>query len=199
MEDVKRLLSDPEVTSARLVVNPEKMVVDEARRTYTYLGLFGYGVDGVVVNRVLPEAVDDPYFAGWRAIQAKHMETIISSFPDIPVLPLRLFDEEMVGVERLRLLAGELYGERDPVRGFTATSPFTVEEHDNEVTLNMAAPFVDKADLEVLRHGDELYVTVGPYRRSFVLPDSLRRREVSRARLEEGSLLVTFTETGRSR
>ena len=199
VEDVKRLLSDPEVTSARLVVNPEKMVVDEARRTYTYLGLFGYGVDGVVVNRVLPEAVDDPYFAGWRAIQAKHMETIISSFPDIPVLPLRLFDEEMVGVERLRLLAGELYGERDPVRGFTATSPFTVEEQDNEVTLNMAAPFVDKADLEVLRHGDELYVTVGPYRRSFVLPDSLRRREVSRARLEEGSLLVTFTETGRSR
>ena len=97
VEDVKRLLSDSEVTSARLVVNPEKMVVDEARRTYTYLGLFGYGVDGVVVNRVLPAAVDDPYFAGWRTIQAKHMETIISSFPDIPILPLRLFDEEMVG------------------------------------------------------------------------------------------------------
>ncbi len=196
VEDVKRLLSDPEVTSARLVVNPEKMVVDEARRTYTYLGLFGYGVDGVVVNRVLPEAVDDPYFAGWRAIQAKHMETIITSFPDIPVLPLRLFDEEMVGVERLRRLAGELYGARDPVRGFTATSPFTVQEQDNEVTLSMAAPFVDRGDLEVLRHGDELYVTVGPYRRSFVLPDSLRRRQVSRARLEEGSLLVTFAETG---
>ena len=196
VEDVKRLLSDPEVTSARLVVNPEKMVVDEARRTYTYLGLFGYGVDGVVVNRVLPEAVDDPYFAGWRAIQAKHMETIITSFPDIPVLPLRLFDEEMVGVERLRRLAGELYGARDPVRGFTATSPFTVQEQGTEVTLTMAAPFVDRGDLEVLRHGDELYVTVGPYRRSFVLPDSLRRRQVSRARLEEGSLLVTFAETG---
>ncbi len=60
----------------------------------------------------------------------------------------------------------------------------------------MAAPFVDRGDLEVLRHGDELYVTVGPYRRSFVLPDSLRRRHVSRARLEEGSLLVTFAETG---
>jgi arsenite/tail-anchored protein-transporting ATPase len=196
VEDVKRLLSDSEVTSARLVVNPEKMVVDEARRTYTYLGLFGYGVDGVVVNRVLPAAVDDPYFAGWRTIQAKHMETIISSFPDIPILPLRLFDEEMVGVERLRRLAGELYGVRDPVRGFSATSPFTVEEQDNEVTLSMAAPFVDRGDLEVLRHGDELYVTVGPYRRSFVLPDSLRRRQVSRARLEEGSLRVTFAETG---
>ncbi len=196
VEDVKRLLSDPEVTSARLVVNPEKMVVDEARRTYTYLGLFGYGVDGVVVNRVLPEAVDDPYFAGWRAIQAKHMETIITSFPDIPVLPLRLFDEEMVGVDRLRTLAAELYGVRDPVRGFSATSPFTVVEQDNEVTLSMAAPFVDRGDLEVLRHGDELYVTVGPYRRSFLLPDSLRRRQVSRARLEEGSLQVTFAEAG---
>ena len=60
IDDVKELLSQPDVTSARLVVNPEKMVIDEARRTYSYLGLFGYGVDGVVVNRVLPDLVADP-------------------------------------------------------------------------------------------------------------------------------------------
>ncbi len=192
IESVKRLLADPLVTTARLVVNPEKMVVDEARRTYTYLGLFGYGVDGVVVNRVLPDEVADPYFSRWRSIQEGHLRTIAASFPDVTILPLRLFDEEMVGVERLRKVAVELYGERDPIKGFVGSSPFTVTEGKGDVTLELAVPFAEKREVDVLRHGDELYVTVGPYRRSFVLPDSLRRRTVARALLEGGALRVTF-------
>ena len=100
-----------------------------------------------------------------------------------------------MGIELLRRLAGELYGERDPIRGFTATSPFTVQEHEGEVTLRLTTPFVGRDEVDVLRHGDELYVTVGSYRRSFVLPDSLRRREVTKARLDGGALLVTFSET----
>ncbi len=192
VEEVKRLLADVAVTSARLVLNPEKMVIEEARRTFTYLGLFGYGVDGVVVNRVLPDLVSDPYFDRWRSIQKGHLDAIDAAFADIPRLQLRLFDDEMVGTDRLRLLAGELYGELDPVKGLTARSPFTVAETNGEVVLKMQVPFVDKGDLDVFRHGQELYVQVGPYRRSFILPDSLRRRQVTRARLEHGVLRVTF-------
>jgi arsenite-transporting ATPase len=101
IEGVKKLMADPAVTSARLVVNPEKMVIDEARRTYSYLGLFGYGVDGVVINRVLPEEVADPYFERWRAIQKGHLDTVEDAFAEVPRLRLRLFDDEMVGVDRL--------------------------------------------------------------------------------------------------
>ncbi len=192
VEKVKALLSDPNTTSARLVVNPEKMVIDEARRTFTYLGLFGYGVDSVVVNRVLPDAVSDPYFDRWRSIQKGHLDAIDSGFADVPRLRLRLFDDEMVGVEKLRQMAEELYGAKDPITGFTAKSPFKVTEKGGEIVMEMKVPFVDRGDLDVFRHGSELFLQVGPYRRSFVLPDTLRRREVTRAKLEKGLLRVSF-------
>ena len=194
IEGVKELMSDPAVTSARLVVNPEKMVIDEARRTYSYLGLFGYGVDGVIVNRVLPQEVADPYFERWRAIQKGHLDTVEDAFAEVPRLHLRLFDDEMVGIDRLRFMAGELYGQRDPILDFTATHPFRIIEVDGGVAMEMDIPFVDKTDLDVYRHGHELYIQVGPYRRSFILPDALHRREVTRARLDEGTLTVSFAD-----
>jgi arsenite-transporting ATPase len=194
IEGVKELMSDPAVTSARLVVNPEKMVIDEARRTYSYLGLFGYGVDGVIVNRILPQEVADPYFERWRAIQKGHLDTVEDAFAEVPRLHLRLFDDEMVGVDRLRFMAGELYGERDPIADFTATHPFRIIEADGGLAMEMDIPFVEKTDLDVYRHGHELYIQVGPYRRSFILPDALHRREVTRARLDEGTLTISFAD-----
>ena len=193
VEAVKQLLSNNEITSARLVVNPEKMVVNEARRTYTYLSLFGYSIDGVVINRVLPDQVDDPYFAQWHKVQKRHIENIHESFADVSILPLRLFDKEMTGVDRLRELAGELYGEHDPISGYKASAPFDVRDTDDgEVIMTLGMPFAEKAELDVVRTGDELYITVGPYRRSFVLPDSLKRRSVAGAALTDGQLVVTF-------
>jgi arsenite-transporting ATPase len=192
VEEVKRLLADASVTSARLVINPEKMVIDEARRTFTYLSLFGYGVDGVVVNRVLPDLISDPYFDRWRSIQKGHLDTIDAAFADVPRLRLRLFDDEMVGIDRLRELASELYGPIDPVAGLTARSPFRVEESGGELALVMKVPFVERGELDVFRHGHELYVQVGSYRRSFMLPDTLQRRQVTRAKLEAGVLSVSF-------
>jgi len=193
VEQVKQLLSDPALTSARLVVNPERMVIDEARRTYTYLALFGYGVDGVVINRVLPDVVSDPYFERWRAIQAGHLDTIDDAFRDVSRLKLRLFDDEMVGVEKLRDMAKELYEGTDPIMGLEAHSPFQVEETEDEVSLEMSVPFATKQEVDVFRHGPELYVQVGSYRRSFVLPDSLHRRQVRRASLDGGVLRVVFS------
>jgi arsenite-transporting ATPase len=195
IESVKELMSDPEVTSARLVVNPEKMVIDEARRTYSYLGLFGYGVDGVVVNRVLPQEVADPYFERWRAIQKGHLDAVEDAFAGVPRLHLRLFDDEMVGVDRLRFMSGELYRGRDPILDFKATHPFRIVGADGDgLSMEMDIPFVEKSDLDVYRTGHELYIQVGPYRRSFILPDALRRREVTRARLDHGTLTVSFSD-----
>jgi arsenite-transporting ATPase len=194
IEGVKKLMADPAVTSARLVVNPEKMVIDEARRTYSYLGLFGYGVDGVVINRVLPEEVADPYFERWRAIQKGHLDTVEDAFAEVPRLRLRLFDDEMVGVDRLRYMSDELYGHLDPIFDFSATHPFRIIDDDGGVAMEVDIPFVDKSDLDVYRHGHEIYIQVGPYRRSFILPDALHRREVTRARLDGGTLRVSFSD-----
>ena len=192
VEQVKELLADPKVTSARLVINPEKMVIDEARRTYTYLGLFGYGVDGVIVNRVLPDSVSDPYFAKWLDIQAGHLATVDSAFAEVPRLRLRLFDDEMVGVDRLRRMGAELYGDLDPLTDFEAVSPFSLREEGEEVVVEMDVPFAEKSELDVMRRGSELAITLGPYRRSLVLPDSLQRRPVIAATLTDGRLRIRF-------
>ena len=195
IEEVKQLLAAPEITSARLVVNPEKMVIDEARRTFTYLSLFGYGVDGVVVNRVLPEEVSDPYFDRWRTIQKAHLDTVDDAFADVHRLRLRLFDDEMVGVDRLRTMAAELYGDLDPIADFTAASPFEIVDDGDDVVLRMAVPFADKGEVDLRRHGNELYVQVGPYRRSLILPDTLQRRTVAGATLADGRLHVRFARS----
>lgn len=192
LDGIREILADSETTSARLVMNPEKMVIAEARRTYTYLGLFGYAVDSAVVNRVLPDAVSDPYFKRWREIQGDHLEAVEDAFADVDVRTLRLFDEEMVGVDKLRLIGEELYTGVDPLDRLSDTVPFRVDDDGDNVVLVLTVPFAEKSEVDVLRHADELFITVGPYRRSFVLPDSLKRRQVRRAQLVEGELRVTF-------
>ncbi len=192
IEGVRRVLGDPEITSARLVMNLEKMVVAEARRTYTYLGLFGYAVDAAIVNRILPDVVTDPYFKRWHEVQSEHLETVEEGFRDLRLLRLRLFDEEMVGVDRLRLLAEELYADVDPADRLATVEPFSLRQDDDEVLLEISLPHIDRSDVDVIRHHDEIVVTVGPYRRGLVLPDSLRRRSVTGARLRDGVLTVTF-------
>src|SRR5687767_2572364 len=113
LDAVKQILTDEQTSSVRLVVNPEKMVISEARRTYTYLSLFGYRVDAVVVNRIIPDEVTDKYFGKWKAIHAEHLQTIEESFQPVPILKARLFEQEMVGVPLLAEMGTEVYGERD--------------------------------------------------------------------------------------
>ena len=193
IEGVRRILSDPSITSARLVMNLEKMVVAEARRTYTYLGLFGYAVDAAIINRIRPEAVTDPYFKRWQEIQAEHLDVVQDAFGDLSLLRLRLFDEEMVGVDKLRIVGEELYGSTDPTRRLSDGVAFSMsEDADGTVVLRFVVPLAERGDVDLVRHHDEIYLTVGPYRRSMVLPDSLRRREVLGARLTDGILCVTF-------
>lgn len=193
LDGIREILSDPDVTSARLVMNPEKMVIAEARRTYTYLGLFGYLVDAAIVNRVLPDAVDDSYFARWREIQKGHLAAVEEGFADVAIQHLRLFDEEMVGIDRLRKVGVELFGDSDPTDRLSDGRPFRVEDVGDDVVMIVAVPLAERGDVDLMRYGSELVITVGPYRRSIILPDSLSRRHVRRAQLVEGELRITFS------
>lgn len=192
LEQVGRILTDAEHSSIRLVVNPEKMVIAEARRLFTYLALFGYRVDAVIANRLLPESVEDPYFAKWKKIQATHLDTIRESFDPVPVLTARLYDEEMVGVRLLRDLCEEVYGEGDPAAILHTDEPMRVSAGKNgEMILELRLPYAD-GRLDLSRKEDDLIVTIGSYRRSIMLPQSLRRRQVADAVFDGPVLKVTF-------
>lgn len=192
LEGVKKVLADPAVTSVRLVVNPERMVVAEARRTYTYLSLFGYHVDAVIANRLLPDDLEDPFFTGWKALQQEHLATIEAGFAPLPILRAELAPEELVGIERLRGFGEALYRDLDPTGVLHAGEPMRVETTDEGYVLVQELPFADRDDLELGRRGEELLVRVGPYRRAVMLPDSLRRRPVVDASLRDGVLRVAF-------
>jgi arsenite/tail-anchored protein-transporting ATPase len=192
LESVRDLLSDAETTSVRLVTNPETMVVAEARRTYTYLSLFGYHVDAVVVNRLLPDAVADPWFDRWKARQAELLDRIGESFGEVPVLTAPLLDDEVVGTDRLRELGDHVYGDAKPHEVLHAGSPLTFEPTEEGWELTVALPFVAKGEVEAFTRTDELYVKVGHHTRSILLPAALRRCDVARAGLVDGRLRVAF-------
>lgn len=197
LEGMKRILGDPKTCSVRLVLNLEKMVLKEAQRAFTYLSLYDYLTDLVVVNRVLPPEVTDTYFASWRRIQRRYDESVETLFDPIPIRRSKLFDHEIVGLDRLEELGLALFGDEDPAQMYYHAVPQRVRKVDGQYELQLQLPFVSKDEVEVT-HGDgELFVTVGPYKREIVLPRILSGRRVSRARLDEGLLRLTFTGTQR--
>ncbi|MGQ0833151.1 MAG: ArsA family ATPase [Microthrixaceae bacterium] len=192
LDGVREILMDPDRTSIRLVVNPERMVIAEARRTYTYLSLFGYRVDAVVANRLLPDAVADPWFERWKELHTEHLRSIEDGFAPLPVLKVELAPTELVGIDALRAFGDQLYGERDAASRLHVGQPLQITRRGGRSTLSLELPFADRGDLELGRRGDELLVRVGPYRRAITLPDSLRSRRIVDATLRAGRLRVAF-------
>ena len=191
---VEEILTDRENASIRLVANAEKMVIAEARRAYTYLNLYDYGVDAVIVNRLLPDEVSDPYFASWREAQERHLQTISDSFSPIPILKARLFDREMYGLEALTALAEEVFEGVEPLgllfRG--ATHEIVRSGDGYEVILNL--PLAEKRDLDLSKRGAELFVRVGAHKRNILLPDSMARLSATGASIDAGRLRVRLDD-----
>ena len=191
---VEEILTARKSASIRLVTNAEKMVIAEARRAYTYLNLYDYGVDAVVVNRLLPDAVSDPYFASWREAQARHLETIENSFSPIPILKARLFDREMYGLEALVALSDDVFEGVEPLKMLFrgATHELVKNGGGYDVILNL--PLAEKRSVDLSKRGAELLVRVGGYKRNILLPDSMARFHAAGASIEEGRLTVRLRD-----
>jgi arsenite-transporting ATPase len=200
LDKVRKLLTDPNMSSIRLVVNPEKMVIKETQRTYTYLNLYGYATDAILCNRIIPPEVNDPYFAMWKANQQDNIAYIGEAFGELPVMKAPLFGQEVGGLETLRKLADALYGDKNP-----ATQMFDGQTHRIEgdsqtgFTLVVPLPFASKDDLDLYRSRDELTLRVGPYRRNIVLPYALWDLEIGDARFDQSTLRIRFTNDERQR
>jgi arsenite/tail-anchored protein-transporting ATPase len=199
LEGVGKILRDEERSSVRLVVNPEKMVIAEARRTYTYLSLFGYRVDAIIANRIIPDDVTDPYFGKWKEIQIEHLATIRESFQPVPVLTARLFEQEMVGFDLLTRMGDDVYEDADAMKIFHLDEPIRVRKGGHWYVLSLQLPFTDREQLDIHRKAEELLVRVGSYKRTLILPHALQRLEIREARFVEDRLEIRFSEKGGSR
>ncbi len=212
VEDVKMLqgiLSDPSISSYRLVLNPEKMVIKEAARALTYLSLFGYPVDAAVVNRVLPGIVsdgqgnvrvahpsDDPYLHSLQQTQARYLGEIERDFYPLPIFRSGWARAEMVGLEQLRQLAVDLFGERDPGEVFFTGQAQEVVEEGEDYVLKLPLPRVELEKVKLTKRGDELFVVIGNFKREMLLPAVLAQRDATEAVFAQGVLKVRFPPKG---
>lgn len=193
LDQVQQILSGPSA-SVRLVLTPEAVVVAEARRSLTTLSLYGYRVDGVIANRVFPPS-DDAWMAGWATAQAAVLEEVHDSFGAVPVWTSAYQGKEPVGADALAELAAAAYRGDDPLAVPTGPEPLDVALSPAGAVLRIALPFATRADVDLARHGDELVVTVGSYRRLLALPAALARLRVNGARIDSGALQVRFVTT----
>lgn len=196
LAEMKEILIDPEKTSIRLIINPEKMIIKEAQRAYTFFSLFGYAVDLIIVNRLIPAEVYDTYFQKWKDIQGKYMQMIRECFSPLPIFTSDLFSQEIVGKELLEKMARKVYGKNDPTRLFFTQKPITVEKTDGGFDMFVYLPFVEKRDIDLFQKGEELSVRVGPYKRNILLPQALRNYSVREAKFEEERLKISFRQQG---
>ncbi|MCO5315285.1 MAG: TRC40/GET3/ArsA family transport-energizing ATPase [Solirubrobacterales bacterium] len=188
------ILRDHRHCSIRLVMNPDRMVIDEARRTFAHLGLFGYLTDAVIVNRLFPPEVEGTYFESWRSRQTEHLNVVEEGFAPVPVLTSRFFEQEVVGTGMHELLADELHGDRDPGEILHRGLAREITTGRNGTRIRISAPFTEKEEIRVQQHGDELIVSAGELRRTIILPSGLARRSPDQARFEDGVLEITFSQ-----
>jgi arsenite-transporting ATPase len=191
LTDVHDLLTAKEA-SVRLVLTPENVVVAEARRSLTTLSLFGYRVDGVVANRVFPDEGADEWRSRWVQAQREVLHSVDESFNGLPIWRSAYQGAEPVGASRLEEFAAAAYAGDDPLVVAAEGGPVSVRRTDEGAELRLALPFVERGDVELARHGDELVVTVGSYRRVLALPTALRQHRVAGARIEGEALEVRF-------
>ncbi len=192
--ELRATLSDPSVSSYRVVLQPEKMVMREAERAVSYLGLFNYPVDSVIINRILPPSSgDSEFYRERRAIQAKYIELIENNFRPLPIWYAPYYSHEVVGFDALDKLASDCFSDADPgdifYRGIVQE---IVDSGDGSYLLRLPIPFIDKDDVKLRKRGDELFITIGNFKREMILPAVLAKRRAGGGRLRDGFLEISF-------
>jgi arsenite-transporting ATPase len=189
---IQDVLANADVSSVRLVANPERMVIEEARRAYTYLQLYGYGVDAVVVNRVLPAEGVGEALAAYVEAQGRHLREIEESFAPLPIFHVAHSGREVFGLELLREIGARLYGDRDPTGLFHAGQTYRVQPQGDDYLVEIRLPFATEADVEARHAGDQLVVQVHNQRRGYLLPKFLAYYTLQETRAGSGWLRARF-------
>lgn len=192
LDRMREILTDAATCSVRLVLNPEKMVIKESQRTFTYLNLYGYATDLVICNRLIPQDVTDAYFSNWKDSQERYYALVEEAFSPLPILKAPLMEQEVVGTVMLERFADALYGDSDPTRVYFEGQRQDIRQEDGDYVLTLMLPFSKKEDIQLSQVGDELIVHVGNQKRNLILPRALAGLASEGAKLEGDRLTIRF-------
>jgi arsenite-transporting ATPase len=194
LEKIQQVFLDPQVCSIRIVANPERMVVKEAKRAYTYLQLYGYNVDAIIINRILPKEEVGRVFKNYIESQVGYIREIEESFAPIPVLKVEHQGREVFGLELLNIIAHSLYGGKNPAKILHLDKPFELIENEGGYFFKTRLPFVKEEEIELKKFGDELVIDLGNRRRSIILPRFASFLKLKEYRFQPPWLLVSLVK-----
>lgn len=192
IEALEKVLTDNTITSVRLVTNPERMVIKESLRAHAYLSLYNVSTDMVVANRIIPDSVNDPFFAQWKQNQQIYKQEIYDNFHPLPVKEVPLYTEELCGLEALERLKNTLYGEEDPAQVYYQEDTVRMVQQDKTYSLELYLPGIPKEQIQLNKTGDELNIRIGNHRRNLVLPQALAALQPAGAKMEDDFLKIKF-------
>jgi arsenite-transporting ATPase len=192
LEELQKLMSDKEVVSLRIVTTPEKIVIKEAKRNYTCLHLYDYNVDAILVNRIYPKEALEGYFNKWVELQKEGLREIEESFYGIPIFKLELQKKELKSLPILKEVAKTLYQEQEPTTVFSLEKIFTVNKSEDGYVMEIKLPFAEKKEIDLNQKGGEIILSIKNERRSFLLPDAIKNKEVQSAKYVDGKLRILF-------
>ncbi len=192
LKGVDKLLIDPTITSVRLIANPEKIVLKETQRAFMYFCLYRMTIDGIFMNRILPETVEDAYFQDWKASQKQYMEKAREYFSPLPIFPVTLFSQEILGYDRLGCLAEYLYGDRNPMDRFYKGTPYHLKKENGKYRLTLKLPFINKENVELNKVSDELIIRIGGFKKHLLLPRQVAAAKSVNAQLRNKRLVITL-------
>ncbi len=192
LRGVEKVLSDPDITTVRLVTNPEKIVLKETQRAFMYFCLYKMNIDAIIMNRVLPDDVETGYFKDLSMFQKKYILKAEELFSPIPIFPVNLFNSEVIGYDRLKDLANKIYIDQDPLKHFFKGEPYNLIKEDGGYKLLIKLPFLMKKDIELNKVSDELIIRIGSFKRHILLPRQVAAATSIKATMEEQYLTITF-------
>ncbi len=192
LKGVDQILTDPEITTVRLITNPEKVVLKETQRAFMYFCLYKMSIDAIIMNRILPEQITESYFKSWIKDQQQHRQTAEDIFSPVPILSVDLFQGEILGYAKLKKLAHQLYGKKNPLKRFYKDEPYQLVKENGNYHLKVKLPFLMKKDVELNKFSDELIIRIGGYKRNILLPRQVSSKEQVIAKLKGRVLDICF-------
>ncbi len=192
LEGVDAILTDPNTTTVRLVTNPEKIVLKETQRTFLYFSLYKMCIDAIIMNRILPQSIEEQYFVDWKESQKTYLELAEEYFSPVPIFPVSLLNSEPLGKEKLRALGTSIYGEHDPTQHFFEEQPYEFHQQDGQFTMRIKLPFVSKEEVELNRLADEMVIRIGGFKKHIPLPRHVAAYKDVKARMDGAYLNIIF-------
>lgn len=192
LEGIDAILTDPGITTVRLVVNPEKIVLKETQRIFLYFSLYKMCIDAIVMNRILPPTIEEKYFDDWKKSQRRYLKLAEEYFSPVPILPVNLLQSEPLGKENLAKLGADIYGEHDPTQHFYHGQPYEFQQRNGQFIIRIKLPFISKEAVEINRLPEEVVVRVGEFKKHILLPRHVSAYKDVKAKMDGSYLDIIF-------